>query len=286
MIVHNQTFNLTQHGSSLIQGIVCLGVLVPLAMSLPILAKIADFKLVSQQASRYMGWQTAIGSDQSDEQLNQMISHRVFNNNNQPITTQAPVNRQAPINRQATANRQAPNASLQRAQWQNQYTLRPNQSNTESETNSVFQNSAQSIATNHTNNALTARSQASMLIARSSARVAQGLSGVNFDVDFDGMQSHQMTFTIDHLGIAGQGALPLQIQTHHVMVSDHWAAESTAQTIHRVQTFVPGTRADKALDIVSIIGRFPIFGELNSLSSAAGHVAPDVISNDNLGEPR
>lgn len=253
-----------QKGTSISEAIVLLTVLIPLAIAIPRLAKIGDFKMQTPQATRYLGWQEAmsqrtLGSTDARTHLQE----RIFKSNDIPIQTDV----------------QASSTENERQFWYDQFN----------------KNGGSGIldTTNEDHLLVTRTTESDESITRSTmngTNAAINTIGLGLLDDFNfndggGVITHNVNYTINSFGIANgcdseDGTLCMQ--SKHTLFYGGLAAASPSEIQNQVNTLKPLSGYELPFRLVANLARLSyIFGEGRALRNVPEHVDTEALP-DNL----
>ena len=278
----------SMEGVALVEFALLLGILLPIALGMTMLAKLSDAELSVRQASRYSAWEATVYSRQalaSDQSAR--LESRFFGRSDAVLQT-APTNSSADTTNpedshhwwgsQATTTGLRDLASVARHESQTptaQYTFDTGKAEAGLATGetvaiagapfSIFPGNSWDLTTDGL-----LRSDVSLpLQGRGFLQTMGGSCGGSSHSESNNSESNDSESNGD--GNATESSAPC-LTSSGVILADGWGASSDQQSIERVRSLVPSSAGDILGSGVSfLLGSF-LFPELDSLDDAFGHV--------------
>ena len=263
-----------QRGSAMTEFVILAGVMVPAAIAIPMLGKIADANHETIEASRYVAWERTIldESQKSDEELAIEVRNRFFMDQDLMIET----------DQEALAGEEFENPF-----WSYQ----------DGEETAGLVNYDEDAITVETQNTAMPNSTGAGIISRGVATVGSIMENFVADSEWDlepnglyiatvNMQLNSNTLTEGDAGNCSEANEDIYscVSKLTAIFVDGWDAGSPDQTADRVRTLVPGGAFRDIGNAIAFIGNIPLFEELADLEDAFGHVDPDVLPPDRHGD--
>lgn len=251
-----------QVGAAISEVIAMSAVLVPLALLVPYMGKVADMNHASIEAARYASWERTVASDadKSDAVLADETRRRFFSKVDAYIFTgEAP-----------------PTDDAQRQQlwrdYQANWMLRNYNDVTVQTTNSDTPGSAAGTIAN-----LMGLFTNAMGRFNSNGNVAldtRGLYRADVTVNVGGIPMAPFNTGTNCAGQADSESF-LCIRRHHVILGDTWASRNSSEMQRRVQGLVPTSAFQDLTAVTNLIGNIPVLAEFGRFQP--GYVAPDTV---------
>lgn len=269
-------------GVALVEFAMLLGILLPIALGMTMLAKLSDAKLSAQQAGRYSTWEATVYSRQAlSGDQSAKVESRFFERSDAAFRTHS-----ADSSSDSTAD--ASNSPESHHWWGRQATnsgLR--------DLASVARHNTQATTTQYTFD--TGQATAGVATGQTVALAGALLSpfpGNSWDLVKDGLLRSDVSMPLQARGFlqfmggacseptAGEstddGDTPdssaLCLNSAGVILADGWSASSDQQSIERVRSLVPSSTMDVLGSGVSFLLGSTLFPELDSMDNAFGHV--------------
>jgi len=236
-------------------------VLVPLALLVPVLGKIADMNHSAIEAARYASWERTVASaaDKSDAQLADETRRRFFSNIDAFIFT----------------NEGPQTGDAQRHQlWRDH------------RANWMLRNySDVSVQTTNSNTPGSAAGTIANLLG-GFANAMGRFNGNGATFDTRGLYRADVNVNVGSVPLApfdsgtncaGQQSADsfLCIRRHHVILGDTWASRDSADMQRRVQGLVPTSAFESITQLTGLISSVPVLQEFGRFQP--GYVAPDTV---------
>ncbi len=282
----------SMEGVALVEFAMLLGILLPIALGMTMLAKLSDAELSVQQASRYSAWEAtvysrqALASDQSAQ-----VESRFFEHSSAALQT-------TPANSSTNSSADTTNTQGSHHWWGSQAT-----STGLRDLASVARHESQTPTAQYTFD--TGKAEAGLATGVTVAIAGAPFSifpGNSWDLTTDGLLRSDVSLPLQGRGFlqtmggscggsshsesnnsesndsesngdgnATESSAPC-LTSSGVILADGWGASSDQQSIERVRSLVPSSAGDILGSGVSfLLGSF-LFPELDSLDDAFGHV--------------
>ena len=237
-------------GSSITEAVILMTVLTPIALLIPYLSQLLEFKTKHSQLIRFIAWEEALHGIEKYQQLSP-------NDTAQKVLLSIP-----PI----------------------QSTSQGDENNQNHENLSYKQRIDFSSSIYRKEEAISDALNATMLAAQSTTSALDLVSNNSFDASFEGGVRHSLETQIElrplkHLYLDEN---KLQFNHHHFIITDHWASPTEEKNTAQVQSFLAWSSSEEILDVASKLGHFSLFEELRLLEGSAGFVNSQVVPDDRL----
>lgn len=251
-----------QTGHAIAEFVAMGAVLVPLALLVPALGKIADMNHAAIESSRYVAWERTVASeaDKADAQVAEEVRRRFFSN----------------VNAFIFSNEGSQTSDAQRHQlWrdhQANWILRDYNDVSVQTTNSDTPGNAAGTVAN--------------LMAGFMNVMGEFNGDGDSGLDTRGLYRADVNVNVGSLPLApfntGSNCTGAQtaetflcIQRHNVILADSWASRDSAEMQRRVRALVPTSAFERLTDLTDVIANVPFLQEFGRFEP--GYVAPDTV---------
>lgn len=259
IIKKNQVGYLAQSGTSIVESILLLLIILPVCIFIPQLAKISDFKMTVPQTSRYLAWHTALtGTHLSEQEAQIHMQERILKSHVVAFQT----------NQQNTLQKSI------RPFW-----VRSQLNPQSSPVINFEQDNTLGVSRHYFN----AHNNTSQIIDR----ITQGISNLShgkFNTGNIHILQHNTSFKIQNPGLAsgpdcsGNTGKHLCMQDKYALFVDGLAADNSNEIINQVNSLKPFSSMEPVTKGIAEISRvIPFFSEGSLLENAPLHVAPDAL---------
>lgn len=259
-----------QRGQGMAEALIAATfVLIPLAIGLPYLAKVADTRHKLHQAARYAAWERTVyhrnGANynvKSDDAVMREINRRVLARADQVIDS----NR----DRQSVALNTIPlDVMLATPNYRQGGQLRP------------FLNPVQQTTNSYVRLTVTERPEEGRL-----AQIVNRVRSFGLDLDPSVIQTHRVTADLYKLPMLAQAAGPFEVSAQNALLLGSWNARGPDNVRERIRNTVPTTFLNNGFlnslqNIIGIIG----FDEIRANSLQWGRIDPDRVPCQRLAPP-
>lgn len=256
-------------GSATVEGIIVLGILLPIVSGVVMVGKLIDLRQTSEQAARYATWQSTVSARDSvaDNQA-AIVTERFFSDSSLPLLTDSSPDESQPVAQNALwGSREAPRPATLQARSHVELQAE----------NGVlaayrFDLSAAPVASS-----LGGYAERIGGILDSASGNSWGIAGnglVRADIDVGLQSSDWLGGTNSQCMTTDSGAC---VRTSSVIMADGWSASSDEHARQRVRSLMPTSSFQAVGDVVADLGGFLLFPELRGLRGAFGHVDMSVL---------
>lgn len=251
-----------QAGQATAEFIAMAAVLVPLALLVPALGKIADINHAAIESARYASWERTVASEavKNDAQLAEEVRRRFFSNVDTFIKT--------------NEGSQAGNA--QRSQlWRDHrgnWILRNYGDVTVATTNSETPGSGAGTVASAMSGFMSA--MGSLRGGNNATLDTRGLYRADINVNVGSIPIAPLDSGINCAGVQ-TNTIFLCIRRHHVILADTWASRDSEEMQRRVQGLVPTSAFAGISGVTGLMANLPVLQEFGRFQ--AGYVASDTV---------
>jgi hypothetical protein len=262
-----------QRGNALTEFVVLTIVMVPAALAIPMLGKVADVNQSTVQASRYGAWERTINnqSEKSDAELVTEIQNRFFAETRLQIETTNTL------------------ADSSNPFW-------VTETDPEGKAKGMITLGASAVSVTSNNSAVPGEAFAHTLsesIASAGNAMAKLVDDAEWGLEDKGFYVMEVTTELASGGMLQNGRdcngeesenVFSCVSRRNAIFVDDWHSGSTNMTARRVRSLVPGGVFRPIGNAMSYAGEIPVFQDLSAMKDIFGDVRPDVIPLDRYGD--
>ena len=294
-------FKKKEIGASSVEAIVGLFALLPVVYLTSEMVKIGDINNSLIQGSRYVAWERTIASNEvkTDQQLKNEVNQRLLSNQNEMLTSNIDEDTETPRN--GFWNTFVVKEEAQ--QPQSQKSINASDANMNNTQKKIHYSALNSYETdiNVDESGMSGVSSVFTNLQRGISKIVEPLSdGDGLNLNDHGLYKANLEQSIkttryqsipsgdgeksnDNKSCKEEKAL-LCIQRQNVILADTWQSYSPKEVGEKVKSLVPSKPLKPYEEIANLVGVTQILEDFEEFDGVLGHVEPDEIPADRLGE--
>ena len=253
-----------EKGSAMVETAILMVVLIPVIFGTVMVGKLIDLKQTSEQAGRYAAWEATVYPQSGPNGLRPAaVKERFFGAADSALSSTA---------REAGSNTLWGEADASQGNsWEDRTDI------------VIDESSATGLAYERGVGDASVAMRVGQA-AGSSGEILDGLSGNSWGLSTNGLVRAGVSIPVKSNQWLPEGGQTcgsedgyVCLQSSSVILVDGWSASSDDQARRRVRSLVPASALQPLGDLVSNVGRLPMFKELRQLDGAFGHVDMSVL---------
>lgn len=253
--------NSIERGNALVETTVLMLVMLPVVFAMALMGNLIDLKQTTEQAARYVAWESTVETPDSDSISVPSVSSRFYQSVGNPIQSGA-----TPSSVNSLWGSQSNNTLAMSSAFELQI-----------DADALNVNSAQH------NSVPSAAMRVGQAVAQS-GKLLQGISGNSWGLSANGVSSSTVEVVIkesEWIPSAGNDCSDLTQSTclgsRLAILNDSWSASGNDQAAQRIRSLMPATVLQPLGRALSVVGGLPLFEELKDLKHAFGHVDMSIL---------